>query len=120
MRSSCNFAIFVSTIHCMQLGYYLGTYAVLKWYAWKFFEKYCDVEWLKAEFCEEVKERLGDVMGGKVLEPESERLLRIGREAGAQETVIAMYRAGVITLEYACGYLGISEEGFIEKEKAAQ
>lgn len=72
----------------------------------------------------EVRERLGDVMGGKVLELESERLLRIGREEGrmegAQETVIDMYRAGDITLETACGYLGISEEEFIAKEKTAK
>ncbi len=25
---------------CENMGYYLGTYASLKWYAWKFFEKY--------------------------------------------------------------------------------
>jgi len=73
----------------------------------------------------EVRERLGDVMGGKVLELESERLLRIGREEGRQEghaegaleTMIAMYRAGIVTLEYACEYLGISAEEFIEKYK---
>lgn len=27
------------------LEYYLGTYAALKWYAWKFFEKYGEREW---------------------------------------------------------------------------
>ena len=82
----------------------------------------------------EVRERLGGVMGGKVLELESERLLRIGREAGreegheagrqegraqgALETMVAMYRAGIVTLEYACEYLGITAEEFIAKEKA--
>ena len=25
---------------CENMSYYLGTYAALKWYAWKFFEKY--------------------------------------------------------------------------------
>ena len=33
----------------------------------------------------EIKERLGDIMGGKVLELESERLMRIGREEGRAE-----------------------------------
>ncbi len=30
-----------------QLEYYLGTYAALKWYAWKFFEKYNEAEYAK-------------------------------------------------------------------------
>ena len=33
----------------------------------------------------EIKERLSDIMGGKVLELESERLMRIGREEGRAE-----------------------------------
>lgn len=69
----------------------------------------------------EVKERLGDIMGGKVLELESERLLRIGREEGREEgtltAMIAMYRNGKITLEEASEFLGISTEEFTEKER---
>ncbi|MBQ7776846.1 MAG: hypothetical protein IJ379_13095 [Lachnospiraceae bacterium] len=78
---------------------------------------------------QEVRERFGDVMGGKVLELESERLLRIGREEGRQEgreegreegamiTIIAMYRGGKVTLEEASSFLGISVEDFVVKEK---
>lgn len=73
----------------------------------------------------EVRERLGDVMGGKVLELESERLLRIGREEGRNEgrnegaltTIITMYRCGKVTLEEAADFLGISIEEFMEKER---
>ena len=72
----------------------------------------------------EVRERLGDIMGGKVLELESERLLRIGREEGREEgtltTMIAMYRNGKVTLEEACNFLGISANEFVEKEKSME
>lgn len=50
------------------------------------------------------------VMGGKVLEIESERLLRIGRQEGALFMMIAMYRDGKVTLDEAGKYLGISVE----------
>ena len=63
-------------------------------------------------------------MGGKVLELESERLLRIGREEGREEgtltTMIAMYRNGKVTLEEACNFLGISANEFVEKEKSME
>ena len=65
----------------------------------------------------EVKERLGDIMGGKVLELESERLLRIGREEGTLTAMIAMYCNRKITLEEASEFLGISTEEFTEKER---
>lgn len=75
---------------------------------------------------QEIRERLGAVMGGKVLELESERLLRIGREEGLEKgreegtltTMIAMYRSGKVTLEEASEFLGMSVEEFSMKEKA--
>lgn len=70
---------------------------------------------------QEVRERLGHVMGGKVLELESERLLRIGREEGREEgaltTMIAMYRSGKVTLAEAGEFLGMSTEEFMKREK---
>lgn len=72
-----------------------------------------------------VRERFGDVMGGKVLELESERLLRIGRQEGrklgrqegALVMMIAMYRDGKVTLDEASNYLGISVEEFKTSEQ---
>lgn len=60
-------------------------------------------------------------MGGTVLELESERLHREGREEGREEgalqTMITMFRNGKVTLEEASSFLGMSMEAFSEKEK---
>ncbi len=58
-------------------------------------------------------ERMGKVMGGKVLELASEMDRRIGRE----ETAISLYRKEQITAEVAAEVLGITVAEFLQKEK---
>lgn len=61
-----------------------------------------------------VRERIGDVMGGRVLEYEAKTILRQGRQEGRQEGQLSVYvelvRDGLITLSEAARRMKMSEE----------
>ncbi len=58
---------------------------------------------------EEIRKGIGESMGGRVLELESERLLRVGREEGMVETAKRMLRSGRYTMEEIISISGLSE-----------
>ena len=63
-------------------------------------------------------------MGGRVLELESERLLRVGREEGMMETAKRMLYSGKYTMEEIISISGLSENEIknltlIDKESPA-
>ena len=60
-----------------------------------------------------LKGKIGDIMGGKVLELEIERRERIGRE----KNIIDYYKRNIISLEQALKDIGVSEQEFFEKIK---
>ena len=61
-----------------------------------------------------VKERLGDIMGGKVLELETDKLIKLGRAEGREEAQQQAIRNLVtsmnLTVKQAMDALGIPEE----------
>ena len=58
---------------------------------------------------EEIRKGIGESMGVRVLELESERLLRVGREEGMVETAKRMLRSGRYTMEEIISISGLSE-----------
>ena len=58
---------------------------------------------------EEIRKGIGESMEGRVLELESERLLRVGREEGMVETAKRMLRSGRYTMEEIISISGLSE-----------
>lgn len=66
-----------------------------------------------------MKKRLGDVMGGKVLELESERLMRLGKEEGSQNMLYNLVKNGKLTISDAAEELSISEKQFLDNMKKA-
>ena len=66
---------------------------------------------------EEIRKGIGESMGGRVLELESERLLRVGREEGMErgrkeglvEIVDRMLLSGKYTMEEIISISGLSE-----------
>ena len=61
-----------------------------------------------------VKERLGDIMGGKVLELESDKLIKLGRAEGRaeaqQQAIRNLVTSMNLTVKQAMDALGIPEE----------
>ncbi len=72
---------------------------------------------------EEARERIGDIMGGKVLELESERLLRVGKEAGLEvgrkegslKQLFDLVNKGLLSLEVAAKEAEMTEQEFLQK-----
>ena len=56
-----------------------------------------------------VKERLGDIMGGKVLELESDKLIKIGEEKGRQDMALKMLSKGTYSINEISDVTGLSE-----------
>ena len=57
-----------------------------------------------------VKERLGDIMGGKVLELESDKLIKLGKEEERQQLIANLMASMKWTVKQAMDALGIPEE----------
>ena len=72
---------------------------------------------------DELKKELGNVMGGQILELESERLIRVGHEEGLTEGELIAYfklvKNGKITALDAADELSISKKEFLEAMKNA-
>ena len=56
-----------------------------------------------------MKERLGDIMGGKVLELESDKLIKIGEEKGRQDMALKMLSKGTYSINEISDVTGLSE-----------
>ena len=56
-----------------------------------------------------VKERLGDIMGGKVLELETDKLIKIGEEKGRQDMALKMLSKGTYSINEISDVTGLSE-----------
>ena len=56
-----------------------------------------------------VKERLGDIMGGKVLELETDKLIKIGEEKGRQDMALKMLSKGIYSINEISDVTGLSE-----------
>ena len=57
-----------------------------------------------------VKERLGDIMGGKVLELESDKLIKLGKEEERLQLIANLMTSMKWTVKQAMDALGIPEE----------
>ena len=57
-----------------------------------------------------VKERLGDIMGGKVLELETDKLIKLGKEEERQQLIANLMASMKWTVKQAMDALGIPEE----------
>ena len=57
-----------------------------------------------------VKERLGDIMGGKVLELETDKLIKLGKEEERQQLIANLMTSMKWTVKQAMDALGIPEE----------
>ena len=69
-----------------------------------------------------IKESIGDVMGGKVLELESERLLRIGKAEGMAEGIVKgeFTLGNLISQLFAAGRLADAELAAKDEEARKQ
>ena len=67
-----------------------------------------------------IKKGVGDVMGGKVLELESERLIKIGKAKEFIENIDSLISNLNLTLETACKALGSSVQEYEESKKLLQ
>ena len=56
-----------------------------------------------------VKERLGDIMGGKVLELETDKLIKLGEEKGRQDMALKMLSKGIYSINEISDVTGLSE-----------
>ena len=56
-----------------------------------------------------VKERLGDIMGGKVLELETDKLIKIGEEKGRQDMALKKLSKGIYSINEISDVTGLSE-----------
>jgi predicted helicase len=64
--------------------------------------------------------RLVKIMGGTVIETESERLINIGKEEGKLDILFEMVKDNILTVSEAAARADITEEFFLEKMKAQQ
>ena len=56
-----------------------------------------------------MKERLGDIMGGKVLELETDKLIKLGEEKGRQDMALKMLSKGIYSINEISDVTGLSE-----------
>ena len=67
-----------------------------------------------------IKKGIGDAMGGKILELESERLIKIGKAKEFIENIDNLISNLGLTLEAACKALGSSIQEYEESKKLLQ
>ncbi len=61
---------------------------------------------------EEIQKGVDDIMGGRVLELYSEKLMRRGEKKGSLDTLRSLVQKGILTISQAAQELGVSEEKF--------
>ncbi len=90
-----------------------------------------DVSMRRKKDGKRIESEVTKIMGGSIVETESERLIRIGKESRQEEidqaiaerdkaiedTIIGLAKSGDLTMEVAAGKLGMSVEAFQEKLK---